>query len=437
MVFSLTKSAQNNFSVTAKNLFFGATFFIASFLLVPFAAHAATLTVSPVSGSYDVGQTFSVSVSAASPNQTLNAASASLSYSRDTMEIVSVSKSPSIFSLWVQEPSYSNASGIASFEGVVLNPGFTGASGRLITYTFRAKSAGAGSVRVTNGSILANDGNGTDIFTGAGSASFTFTTKTPTPIKPSVTAPTVIDGELPPILQIEEVSRDDLTDPVAKFEISVVNTRDVFKKFQIRIDQGEPVVWDDDGTGIFTTESLTPGPHTILVKTLDGKRVVTGYIDFLVDALQQPKLEYYSKLSTTSDAVVVYGTAKAGETVTVAFKNGAEVVYSENVVSDAAGKFMLMVSGKIPRGVYIIDAFVKSNSGARSPAITDLKVRVVSNYFVKIGPAVIEGYMLAFILCIIGLMVVIFELFRHKKHVPVTVVTTEPEKPKRRRKMSA
>ncbi|PIR70647.1 MAG: hypothetical protein COU46_00530, partial [Candidatus Niyogibacteria bacterium CG10_big_fil_rev_8_21_14_0_10_42_19] len=65
-----------------------------------------------------------------------------------------------------------NSAGTVNFEGIVLNPGFTGASGKAISITFKTKAAGSAPITFSSGSALANDGKGTNILTGLGDANF-------------------------------------------------------------------------------------------------------------------------------------------------------------------------------------------------------------------------------------------------------------------------
>lgn len=135
-------------------------------------AEAATLYFSPSSGTYAVGATFSVNIYVSSADQAMNAASGIIAFPRDKLEVVSLSKTGSIFSLWVQEPSFSNSAGTVNFEGIVLNPGFTGSSGKAITLTFKTMVIGNAPLIFSSGSVLANDGKGTNILTGMGDANF-------------------------------------------------------------------------------------------------------------------------------------------------------------------------------------------------------------------------------------------------------------------------
>ena len=140
------------------------------------SARAATLYFSPSSGSYKVGQQFSVNVYVGSADQAMNAAEGTVSFSKDELSVVSLLKNGSIVNLWAQEPSFSNSAGSVDFSGIVLNPGYTGSAGKILTIAFKAKAEGETSLFLSSASVLANDGSGTNIFTGAGSAKFTITT---------------------------------------------------------------------------------------------------------------------------------------------------------------------------------------------------------------------------------------------------------------------
>lgn len=129
----------------------------------PIKVGAATLNFSPTSVSRTVGSTFSISATVSSSDKAANAFSGILSFPTDKLEVVSVSKANSVISLWVQEPTFSNANGNVNFEGIALNPGYTGSNGTILTVTFRTKSAGEATIKFSSGSVLANDGSGTNI----------------------------------------------------------------------------------------------------------------------------------------------------------------------------------------------------------------------------------------------------------------------------------
>ncbi len=164
-------------------------FFLIAFFLFPHRVDAATMILAPGSGTYKIGQTFSVGVYVSSADQAMNAAQGVISYPTNMLEVTSLSKSGSILNLWVQEPTFSNSNGTVNFEGIVYNPGYTGSSGKVITITFKTKAAGTAAVTFSSGAVLANDGAGTNILTGMGKASYTIGT-TPVDEKPPTTPTT-------------------------------------------------------------------------------------------------------------------------------------------------------------------------------------------------------------------------------------------------------
>lgn len=167
---------------------------LAVFLLVPLAfSSAADLSLSPSTGSYGVGQTFTTTVRVVPNGDSVNAVEAGLKFDPAVLSVVSVSKSGSVFSLWTTEPTFSNAAGTITLGGGSPSP-FT-ATSNLITITFRTVSQGNATVSFTGSSVLAADGRGTDVFKNGSPATFavsaaTIPTPTPTPTPtPSPTTP--------------------------------------------------------------------------------------------------------------------------------------------------------------------------------------------------------------------------------------------------------
>lgn len=139
------------------------------------AARAATLSFSPQSGTYFAGRSFSVSVLVSSPDQGMNAAQGEISFPANDLEVLSLSESNSVMSIWVQNPTFSNQDGTIDFGGVAVSPGFQGTNGNVITIRFEAKNSGNAPLSFVSGSVLANDGKGTNILTSMGAADFTIT----------------------------------------------------------------------------------------------------------------------------------------------------------------------------------------------------------------------------------------------------------------------
>ena len=155
---------------------------------------AASLGISPSSGSYDIETAFSVIVYISSSDQAMNAASGIINFPTDKLTVTSVSTAGSVVDFWVQEPSYSNSTGSINFEGVVMNPGFTGSYAKVLVISFKTKAVGSALLNFSSGSILANDGLGTNILSGMGSARFEIDVPVDGPAAPDAETPAVVGG---------------------------------------------------------------------------------------------------------------------------------------------------------------------------------------------------------------------------------------------------
>lgn len=131
------------------------------FLFAPYGADAATLYLSPSSGSYVSGKAFTVNVYVASPGEAMNAVSATIGVDSSKFSVVSASSVGSVVNFWVQQPAVSGST--ISFEGVVLNPGYQGSGAKVASFVLMPKGTGSGSVSFSSASVLANDGQGTNI----------------------------------------------------------------------------------------------------------------------------------------------------------------------------------------------------------------------------------------------------------------------------------
>ncbi len=187
--------------------------FLVLFVLVfsfPQNLFAANLNFSPASGTYNKDANFSVGIFVSSPDKAINAASATIRFPSDKLQVVSVSKNNSIVDFWAQEPTFSNAIGEIKLEGVVLTPGYQGNSGRLLTINFKGKNTGTAGISIFSSSVLANDGVGTNILASVGTASFTIAevpVKEPEVIKVDDLKP--IDEALVPEIKEGEVCEPD------------------------------------------------------------------------------------------------------------------------------------------------------------------------------------------------------------------------------------
>jgi Cohesin domain len=145
-------------------------------------AFAAEVVVSPSTGTYTKGQSFTTTIQVNPQGKTVNAVEAKLTFDNTKFAVVSVSKTGSVFSLWTTEPTFSNTAGTIDFGGGSPTP--FSARSNLVSVTFRTLAEGSGTVGVSTASVLAADGLGTNVYTGAVKGTFTIsaaTTPTPTP----------------------------------------------------------------------------------------------------------------------------------------------------------------------------------------------------------------------------------------------------------------
>lgn len=126
-------------------------------------AYAGSLYISPTSSTVSVGNIITVKVLVNTEGQVINNSDAAIQYPIDLMEVVSIGKNSSIFSVWVEEPRFSNLEGRITFNGGLPNPGYSGQNGEIVSITFKAKKAGTASIIFADSSIRKNDGLGTDI----------------------------------------------------------------------------------------------------------------------------------------------------------------------------------------------------------------------------------------------------------------------------------
>jgi len=148
--------------------------FLALILSLAFvtSVDAAALRITPDTGVYQVGGTFTARVQIATEGQSVNAAEGTVKFNPNELSVVSVTRSGSIFNLWVAEPSFSNTAGTVNFSGGVPT-GYSGSVGNVLSITFRVKNAGSPRVSFTDGSVLANDGRGTNVLTSMNGGSYT------------------------------------------------------------------------------------------------------------------------------------------------------------------------------------------------------------------------------------------------------------------------
>jgi len=150
-----------------------------------------------------VNDTFSVTVFVNSAGASVNSAEGIISFPNSLVSVESVSMSGSVFSIWVEQPTFSNSAGIVSFNGGSPNPGFNGARGAVVRVTFKAKVKGTATLSFSGASVYANDGLGTDVTSGRRGTSVIIGDSVAVPLPPqplvsnTPTAPEVVSVDMP------------------------------------------------------------------------------------------------------------------------------------------------------------------------------------------------------------------------------------------------
>mgnify|MGYP001582851883 CR=1 FL=1 len=163
---------------------------LASFSLLAWhsSAYAATLFLAPPSSEIAIGEKLIIDLKIDSEGVSFNAAQAVLRFPKDTLEVVSLDKTDSAFSFWLEEPNFSNTDGVISFIGGTPY-GVSGGSIQVLKIVFNAKGNGSGIVTLSDAAITASDGSGTNILSKTVDAAFAILAKKETPPVP-VPAPT-------------------------------------------------------------------------------------------------------------------------------------------------------------------------------------------------------------------------------------------------------
>ncbi len=158
-------------------------FILSVFFAFSYTVSAADVSISPSTGSYSVGQSFTVTIQTNPQGKSVNAVEAKLSFDNTKLSVTSVSKTGSVFSLWTTEPTFSNSAGTIDFGGGSPSPFSTRSN--LVTVTFKVLKEGSATVSIASASVLAADGLGTDVYTGGTGATYTVTAAAakPTPVE--------------------------------------------------------------------------------------------------------------------------------------------------------------------------------------------------------------------------------------------------------------
>lgn len=376
----------------------------------------------------------------------------------------------------MQEPSFSNSNGTVNFEGIVLNPGFTGEAGKILTINFKAKAVGEAALTFFSASVLANDGEGTNILTTLGQANFNLTSlykdsaflltapQATTAVKaaerlpaPQITSPThpdpnrwyakgdaefqwhvtsdttavrllasripndvptftynrplrqkkvsgfedgvwyfhaqlknnngwgdiahfrfQIDTEKPRSFEIQEIAREDKTNPKARFIFNAEDKTSGIDYYKVRIDDGKEQIWrSNNDKAVFETPALKPGKHVLIAQAVDkAGNALANSADFIVEALKPPLITSYPQELKKDEILIVKGITYPRAQVVVWLQKDSNQPQNYIVRSGRRGHFTFIAEENLKSGVYKLWAEVIDARGAKSKPSAKITIAV-------------------------------------------------------------
>ena len=439
-------------------------------------ADAATLYFSPSSGNHTVGDILNVGILVNTQGQAINNVEATIGFPTSFLEVVSISKVGSIFSLWVEEPMFSNSAGTISFNGGLPTPGFNGTAGKIINIVFRVRNAGTASLIFSSGAVRANDGYGTDILQTRAQAQFSLIseerpiaqppTTLGTPQAPSVSSPThpdsntwyaasdakfawnlpsdvtgarllvgkipnavptvtyipaisskelpdladgiwyfhvrlqndvgwsdsshfcfQIDTEKPSSFDIQEIKRDDPTNPRVTFKFNAKDETSGIDHYEVQINAESPQVWRDGGGNVFEVPILESGKHVLIAKVIDkAGNSLTNSAEFIIEALEPPTITDYPRELASGEILTIKGKTKyLGVQVNIFLQHEKDEAKRYSVKSDKDGRFVFVAEDRLSSGIYTAWAEVVDERGAASEPSEKVTIAVERPAFLRIG----------------------------------------------------
>ena len=377
-----------------KNLIIKYFIFILFLIFLPFYhSHAATIGFSPSSGSYNVGDTINIKVYVGTNSQSINAISANVKFPNDILSLSSISKVGSIINLWAQEPSFSNSDGVASFEGVILN-GYSGNSGNAVTLVFKVKAIGTAEIQFNTASVLANDGNGTEVLYSKGTSSLKILNA---PVKQTVKE---ISNTKNTSIIISEIKNNISQYSPNKFLITSPQ-KVADNSYAVQIDSMPSIIWTDDGTHIYQSPELSNGIHVIKVMAVDvDSDQLSGTLSFYTTFLKTPTITYYPDNLYVDEFMVLKGLADPSVDIELTITNTTTgAIMINHVSTNSDGQFIFVPENKMLAGNYSITVRSDTVNGITSAYMNPIQVinkerklnffvSMFSNYLILLIPLI-------------------------------------------------
>lgn len=131
------------------------------FSFAPSTAHGSDLLLVSSEESYSLGETFTATITVNPEGTPINAANALLRFDPSALQVLSLSKESSAFSVWSAQPVFSNEAGTITFAGGT--PESIAYEAPIITVTFRVLQEKDGVLTFEQAAIFAADGSGNNV----------------------------------------------------------------------------------------------------------------------------------------------------------------------------------------------------------------------------------------------------------------------------------
>lgn len=354
-----------------------ATIFHISFLINQSRAAFSSIAVSTPGSVFEVGESFTATAYASTPDATIDTAQGKIIYSRDLLELESITTRQSIVKVWVGIPE--EIDGVISFSGGIPNPGYLGGGGVLFFLKFKVKAPGTATITVTEGRLLSN---GIDIRPELATTEITTGRTVPRPSQHVTTTP--ISTVIP--TSTEQVTPTSPTPTV-------------------RLGPNGEVLSDND-------ETLPEKPEII-----DYLKTVTN------------KEKYFTVKGKTK-----YAKSEVLITVTAHDKDQEKSKYS--VITDEEGNFDYIAAMTWESGKYTFWAEVVDYYGRISPRTDSYEFEIVIKKTDTLPKTIVDYIPLAiliftFIALIVQLIRKRFENIRIKRHLEEAVAEVREERKNR------
>jgi len=391
--------------------------FFACFWVNEAQGASVSLYLSPPSGTYAIGSTFSVMVKVNSGGEAINAAEGTLIFNPDRLQIVNLSKSGSIFTLWTAEPTFSNSIGNITFGGGRPSK-FSGSSGTIITITFKAIANASARITFSSGSVLAADGKGTNVLAYMVSGTYVIKTKVVTE-SPEGYIPSLVPAGAPAASIVSSSTHPDSekwysnNNPEFSWELPQdVTGASLALHPEPFADPGpisdglmESKKFEDVEGGIWYFH--------IKLKNKYGWGEIT-HRKVLI-ALEAPVITDFPQTVRVGDILVIKGASKYPDaTVTVFVKKEGEESRLKHVKTDKEGNWLFIYDKSLEEGTYQVWIEITDNQGAKSRPTEKITIAAALPAFLKFGKIAIDY--LAIIITLIALIVVLIAVILYAWH---------------------